>query len=267
MTKQFLRINCFDFPITEVPGQKATSAQLDMFFTRYHFLSQFCKNRDVLEVACGGGQGLGYLARAARKVIGGDIDGRILGLVFTRYNDRPNIMVIKLDAHELPFEAASFDVVTLLDSIYWLSDQSRFIVEAKRVLRPGGVLVVSSVNPKWLEFNPSPYSAHYPDSFELFELIASKGFKAEFYVAFSALPKTEKERIVALVRRVAVNLNIIPGSIRLKQLLKALFLGRLSPVPEEVYEGMARYCEPMKIGPADIDNKYKIMYVVAKLSN
>lgn len=60
--------------VTETPDTKASSEQLTRLYTRYRFASEFCKDKDVLEVACGAGLGLGYLARFAKRVVGGDYD-------------------------------------------------------------------------------------------------------------------------------------------------------------------------------------------------
>jgi len=54
--------------VTEMPGLKASREQLAMLYTRYAFAAKFCDGKDVLEVGCGAGQGLGYLATKARKV-------------------------------------------------------------------------------------------------------------------------------------------------------------------------------------------------------
>lgn len=53
--------------VTEIPGNKISKEQLTRLYHRYHFASLFCKGKDVLEVACGGGMGLGYLAKFAKK--------------------------------------------------------------------------------------------------------------------------------------------------------------------------------------------------------
>lgn len=60
--------------VTELPDYKITREQLARLYQRYRFALKFCKDKEVLEVACGGGMGLGYLASVSKKVVGGDID-------------------------------------------------------------------------------------------------------------------------------------------------------------------------------------------------
>ena len=60
------------YEITETPGLKATQEQIARIYHRYHFARQFAKGKDVLEVACRSGIGLGYIAKVANKLVGGD---------------------------------------------------------------------------------------------------------------------------------------------------------------------------------------------------
>ncbi len=52
--------------VTEVPGNQVTQEQLERMFHRYCFASNFAEGKDVLEVACGAGLGLGYWPKRRR---------------------------------------------------------------------------------------------------------------------------------------------------------------------------------------------------------
>lgn len=97
--------------VTEIPGSKVTREQLARTYNRYCFASKFCEGKDVLEVACGPGLGLGYLAQKAKKVVGGDYTEYLLKLAQEHY--RGKIELLRLDAHTLPFKEGTFDVVIL----------------------------------------------------------------------------------------------------------------------------------------------------------
>ena len=58
--------------VTEQVGDLISQEALSMVYSRYRFASQFCAGKRVLEVACGPGLGLGYLAKQATLVVGGD---------------------------------------------------------------------------------------------------------------------------------------------------------------------------------------------------
>jgi len=51
------------------------------------------------------------------------------------------------DLEKLPFEANSFDVVFSNMAVHWLKDQKSLYVELNRVLKPGGLLIFSTLGP------------------------------------------------------------------------------------------------------------------------
>lgn len=250
--------------VTETPGVGASREQWSMLYTRYRFAAPFCKGKEVLEVGCGAGLGLGYLARAAARVVGGDVDEANLRLAARRYRERPNVEVRKINAHRLPFEGERFDAALLYEAIYYLERPERFLEECRRVLRKEGVLLISTVNREWPDFNPSPFSARYFSSRELAALLQGSGFDAALYAAFPAGAKSVRDRIVSLLKRGAVSLGLIPKTMRGKTFLKRIFFGSLSPLPPEVEEGMAEYAAPIPISPQEPCLNYKILYAVAR---
>ncbi|MCR4292307.1 MAG: class I SAM-dependent methyltransferase [Candidatus Kuenenia sp.] len=82
-------MNSVDYSvITEFPGLQASQEQIERLYQRYHFAQQFASVKDVLEVACGSGIGLGYLAQAANKVIGVDIEEKNVNLAKEYYRTK-----------------------------------------------------------------------------------------------------------------------------------------------------------------------------------
>jgi SAM-dependent methyltransferase len=117
-------------------------------------------------------------------------------------------------------------VVILYEAIYYLEKPEKFFQEAHRVLRDGGILLIATVNKDWVEFNPSPFSTRYFSVPELNKLLHENGFNAEFYGAFSTLPKGLKENLIALIKRTAVALHFIPKTMKGKEFLKRIFFGK-----------------------------------------
>ncbi|MFQ6079305.1 MAG: class I SAM-dependent methyltransferase [Thermodesulfobacteriota bacterium] len=248
--------------VTELPGDRITHEQLARMFHRYRFAANFCEGKEVLEVACGAGQGLGYLARRATRVVGGDCTEKLMMSAREYYKDR--VEIHPLDAHQLPFKDKSFDVLILYEALYYLAKPEIFFQEANRVLREGGVLLIATVNKDWPEFNPSPLSTYYFSPPELGHLLQSNGFEVEFYGAFSAVPKTVKEKIVATIRKCAIAFHLIPKTMKGKEFLKKIFYGKLLLLREEIEDGMCEYVPPVPI-PSDIPNfEYKVIYAVAR---
>lgn len=250
------------FQITETPGLKATQEQIARLYHRYHFACQFAMGKDVLEVACGSGIGLGYIGKVARKVVGGDIDERNVALAREYYKGRIDIKV--MDAHNIPFPEDSFDLVLLYEAIYYLKEPQRFISEAERVLRDNGILIICTVNKDWEDFHPSPYTHKYFSVPELYESLDRKFREVNLYGAFPVEREGVRNKIVSFIKRMAVNFNLIPGSLKARTYLKRIFMGKLMPLPEEIYEGMATYEEPVPIAADSLNKEFKIIYAVAR---
>lgn len=53
--------------VTELPGYKAHGEQIERLFQRYHFAVEYCKNKEVLEVACGGGYWAWIFSKICQK--------------------------------------------------------------------------------------------------------------------------------------------------------------------------------------------------------
>ncbi len=64
-------------------------------------------------------------------------------------NAYPDIEIFRGDVQELEMDDAGFDVVIAAAVIEHLSDPFRFMAEVHRVLRPGGILVLTSPDPFW----------------------------------------------------------------------------------------------------------------------
>lgn len=250
--------------VTEIPGGKASREQFARACNRYYFAAQFCEGKDILEVACGAGQGLGYLAKKAKKVVGGDVDKNILKHAETHYKGRDKIELRLFDAHKLPFENDSFDVVIIYEAIYYLKHPEKFFQETQRVLRKGGILIVSTVNKDWSDFNKSPFSYKYYSVPELFSFLKDHNFKnIKFFGDCPISTKSFKDKIISIIKRIAVKFHLIPKTMKSKEIFKRLFFGKLSELPSEVKHGMVKYSPPVPI-PHDIPNhQYKVLFAVA----
>jgi len=91
------------------------------------------------------------------------------------------------------------------------------------------VLLIASINKDWPEFNTSALSTHYFSVPELGHLLQSKGFKVEFYGAFSTVPKTVKEKIIATIRKCAIALHLVLKTMKGKEFLRR-FLRKIAAI-------------------------------------
>jgi GT2 family glycosyltransferase/SAM-dependent methyltransferase/glycosyltransferase involved in cell wall biosynthesis len=112
-------------------------------FHRYRFARDFCHNLDVLDVASGDGYGSAILAGVALSVVGVDVDDGAIAHAREAY-DLKNLRFLLGNATDLPLENASVDVVVSFETIEHIREHARFVAEIRRVLRPGGRLIVST---------------------------------------------------------------------------------------------------------------------------
>ncbi len=249
--------------VTEVPGLGATREQMSMLYTRYRTAAAFCDGKVVLEVACGSGQGLGYLAAKARRVVGGDFTEGLLRMARQHYGGR--VPLARLDAHTLPFRDQSVDVVICYEAIYYFASPNKFLGECRRVLRERGVVLICTVNKEWPDFVQSPFSTRYFSAQELGELIRARGFSVELYGAFPVSRGSGKDRIVSVLKRVADSLHLIPKTMRGKEILKRLFLGKLTPIPAEITDGIGEVCPLVPIPGNSVISDYKVLYAIGRI--
>lgn len=111
--------------------------------------AEWVRGSVVLDVGCGEGYGTALLAGRAAKVYGVDYDPMVTAHAARRYRD---IRVIRANAVALPCADNRVDAVVSLQVIEHLWDQPGFLRECQRVLRPAGVLLVST--PNRLTFSP-----------------------------------------------------------------------------------------------------------------
>lgn len=248
--------------VTELPGGHASREQISRLYHRYRTAASYAGGKDVLEVGCGAGQGLGYLARRARSVIGGDFTDANLRQARRHYNGTAGL--VRLDAHHLPFPEASFDLVVLFEAIYYLAQPEDFLAESRRVLRNGGTLLVSTVNCDWADFNPSPFSVRYFSAPDLAASLRRRNYEAELYGAYPVVNETARARAVSALKRSAVTLGLMPRTMKGKEIFKRVFFGKLEPLAAEIEDGMAEYV-PLEPVSADMpDSRHKILYAVAR---
>lgn len=97
---------------------------------------------DVLDAGSGDGTLAQLLAPRARSVTCLDRSERMIEAARERLAREKNVAFQVGDLHQLPFAADSFDQVLCLNVLTYAEDPGRVLAEAARVLRPGGDLVV-----------------------------------------------------------------------------------------------------------------------------
>lgn len=111
----------------------------------------------VLDIGCGNGALLAELSDRIAAGRGVDISEQMIGLARRRAQERElgHLAFQTVDGPKLPFEDASFDVVTSFLSFRYL-DWDPILGEVVRVLKPGGRLLIVDMVTKGLELDEVP---------------------------------------------------------------------------------------------------------------
>jgi 2-polyprenyl-3-methyl-5-hydroxy-6-metoxy-1,4-benzoquinol methylase len=110
---------------------------------RYAYAKSLVSNRVVLDIASGEGYGSNILATEAKSVFGVDISKEVITHSNIKYQ-KDNLSFVQGDVTKIPFDNAFFDVVVSFETIEHVSDQEAMLKEIKRVLKPEGIIIISS---------------------------------------------------------------------------------------------------------------------------
>lgn len=150
-------------------------SRADFHKDRYFFASKYVKDKIVIDTASGTGYGADILYNIgkAKKVYGIEINDKTVAYAQYKYGN-DNIIYNRGNILDLPFDNEMFDVFTSFETVEHVNDEDRQMKEVKRVLKKGGLYILSTPN-NWglTEFHVKDY-----DYFSIKELV-SKYFKIQ----------------------------------------------------------------------------------------
>ncbi|HEV2885601.1 MAG TPA: class I SAM-dependent methyltransferase [Jatrophihabitans sp.] len=153
----------------------------------------------LLEVGAGEGYGSALLAERVPTVLALDYDAPAITHLARRY---PSLAAVRGNLAVLPVAGGRIDTVVSLQVIEHVWDHPQFVAECARVLRPGGLLMLST--PNRLTFSPgadkpvNPFHTHEFTAAELCRLVAGSGLSVQAVRGLFAGP-----RLAELDRRYA----------------------------------------------------------------
>jgi len=157
-----------------VPGAVGYEHLFLEHVTRYMFASHFVGDKRVLDAGCGSGYGSYHLAHGgARSVLG--IDRSEETIAYCREHFEYEGLAFQAgDALNTELQADAFDVIVAFELFEHLAEPERFLGEMHRLLKPGGVFVLSTPNANTYaaggEHGENPYHVreYTPDEFRGF---------------------------------------------------------------------------------------------------
>lgn len=128
----------------------------DEHIARYAFATRLAAGKRVLDIGCGTGYGVAEMARSAAFAVGID----------SAAEASPGAGIfLQASATALPFKPGAFDLITAFEVIEHLTDWQQMLAEARRVLHPDGVFLVSTPNKSSYaesraDAGPNPFHIH-----------------------------------------------------------------------------------------------------------
>lgn len=110
---------------------------------RYAIVLELTKDKIVLDIASGEGYGSHLIAGKAREVTGVDISAEVVNQAKAKYK-KDNLRFVAGSAFDIPLPDGYFDVVVSFETIEHHDQHERMLSQIKRVLKPGGLMIISS---------------------------------------------------------------------------------------------------------------------------
>lgn len=101
---------------------------------------------DVLDVGSGDGAAAAFLAPYCGSLTCIDKSERMIAAASRRFARQPHVKTLVADAHDLPLADASFDAVIAFHTLTYAEEPKLVVRECARVLRPGGRLLVLTLD-------------------------------------------------------------------------------------------------------------------------
>lgn len=138
------------------------------------------KSLKILDIGCGPGNLSNNLSNIG-KVFGIDVSLPTLRLCQKKYSN-----LINGKADELPIREGSFDVVILLDVLEHIADDVKVMKETYRILKPGGIVLITAPAYKILWGSHDEIYQHYRrySLDEIKKVVRSAGFTIKKLIAF-----------------------------------------------------------------------------------
>lgn len=138
-------------PIPKSTIQHMTRNEADMAFKkRVETIFEWVDPRDdmtILDMPCGRGFYLNMLRYTTKAtLIGADLDEEVIHKARANVGHLPDVALLRANIYTLPFPDNTFDAVILSEVLEHIDDDVAGLREALRVLKPGGVAVLTVPN-------------------------------------------------------------------------------------------------------------------------
>lgn len=161
---------------------RARNALLTWALRRY-----FPQTGEFLEIGCGTGYVLAGIAAACPRLglHASEISGRGLPFAAGRV---PGAQFFQMDARRIPF-AGHFDIIGLFDVLEHIEEDERVLAQAHRALKPGGGLIVTVPQHRflWSRYDEHAHHVRRYEAAEIADKVTRAGFRIIMTTSFVSL--------------------------------------------------------------------------------
>lgn len=115
---------------------------------RYAFAQHYCRDKRVLDGACGTGYGSALLGKVARSIVGIDCSGEAIEYATQRYSD-DRVAFRRAFVEDTPFADDTFDVIVSFETVEHTLCPRAHMMEICRLLEPEHGCAIVSVPNAW----------------------------------------------------------------------------------------------------------------------
>lgn len=200
-----------------------------------NYLAKYCLNRkkvakNILDLGCGYGELIGAFSELGLQTWGVDVSSQVLEAAKFRAKSA-NIIKIDLVCDRLPFKDKFFDIVTACEVVEHLKDDDNLFGEAYRVIKPGGLFLVTTptdgslfgkIFENFVPDDPTHINKHLEKYWT--SKITNVGFRVEELRAISFFGFPPLELVRNFFRKFGLPVSVSPVFFPIRTLCSTLFI-------------------------------------------
>lgn len=206
----FTQFQAARHPEILAPAGPSVEAYVLYEMQRYDYLAvrELVRGKEVLDWGCNNGYGMAELEPHVTSVIGLDVSESLIEIARRKH---PRLRFDLFDGERTGFADGSFDAILMFQVLEHIRDPLSVLIETKRLLRPGGVLVITTPNEvlrlngaaPWNPFHAREYDAKALRTLTspIFDTVSVEGLDALREVRDIELARISQRRFSAYVRQ------------------------------------------------------------------